>query len=227
MRGVEFRMKQFERRIWIAACVMCLCYVGTLWVRSGYTFEVAPLSQHLASIPLDLDGWKGTDIPQDERVREMLNAQESLNRVYRSPEGTAVVVSVSAWLRPETVSEAAPHVPKICYTNSGWKILEERDVQVKTAHGELPLTTLLCEKQGERIVVGYWYQMGGSYFTTQTEARRIHRALWGESKWPATVKVLLQTNAAGIDLGLPVIERFIALIQPQISDVPNKVASGK
>ena len=220
-------MKSLRLRLWFTAAVMVLCYVGTSWVRAGYQFEVAPLNRDLESMPLELDGWRGVDIPIDERVREILNAQATLNRVYRSRDGVSVVAHVSAWLNPDTVSEVAPHVPKICYTNAGWKIIDESEVHVNSPQGDLPLICLLLEKPGERIVVAYWYQMGKSRFNSVEQARHIHRRLWGQRQWPATVKVLLQTSADSIKTGLPAIERFALLIQREISSVPEATIAAK
>lgn len=211
-------MKPLERRIWLTAVLMSVCYVCILWVRTGYTFEVVPLKQSLADMPLELDGWRGQDVPIDDSVLKMLNAQETLNRVYRSPDGNTVVCHISAWLRPDSISEAAPHIPKLCYTNTGWSILAERQVPVKTPDGDITLTALLLERQEDRIVVAYWYQMGAVNFTTVDEARAIHRGLWGKSKWPATVKVLLQTSGRTIESALPAIERFVTLIRPQVAE---------
>jgi EpsI family protein len=212
-------MRPFDRRLCLTALVMVVCYTGTLWVRNGYTFEVTPLSRDLQAIPVEMDGWHGEDVAIDENVTKMLNAQQAMNRIYRDRDGSSVVASVSAWLRPETVSEVAPHVPKLCYTNSGWSIISEREVTISTPEGPLPFIALLCEKQGERIVVAYWYQMGQSYFNSVSEARRIHRGLWGQRQWPATVKILLQTSAPTFDAGLPRIERFALLLQREMAGV--------
>lgn len=211
-------MNHFVRRVWITACVMCICYAGVCYVRAGYRFEVAPLSHGLESLPQSLDGWQGKDIPLDEHVKEILNAQKTLSRVYRDEGGASVALNVSAWLRPETVTEAAPHIPKICYTNAGWAVLEERLHKVASPRGELPITVLLLKRHEEVIVVGYWYQLGNDYFNTAGEARHLHQKLWGKRTWPATIKVLMQTSAANIDRGLPRIEKFALLIQPHLSD---------
>lgn len=218
-------MRALDRRICLTAMVMVVCYMGTLWVRNGYTFEVTPLNRDLQAIPVDMGGWQGEDVAIDENVARMLNAQQAMNRIYRDRDGTTVVASVSAWLRPETVSEVAPHVPKLCYTNSGWSIIAEREVTIETPEGPLPFIAMLCEKQGERIVVAYWYQMGTSYFNSVSAARRIHRGLWGQRHWPPTVKILLQTSAPTFDAGLPRIERFALLLQREMAGVTVPTAT--
>jgi EpsI family protein len=201
-------MKQFSRRIWLAAILMTCGWVFTTWVRSGYTFDVQPLARGLDTLPMELDGYRAIDLPMDEEISKVLNADAVVNRDYRRPNGTSVVVHASAWVRPETVASVAPHIPKVCYTNAGWKILEERGVDVATPAGNLPLWVVLFERDGERCVVSYWYQMGQSTFNSPQEARQIHRELWGKKHWPATVKFMLQVPAQGIDAALPQIEEF-------------------
>jgi len=210
-------MKYFGLRVWLTAAIMLASLLGSFWVRSGYTFEIAPLSRSLSDFPAEIGTWRGVDVPMEdeENVLRILNAQETLNRVYRDSAGRGVALNVSAWLLPE-VSGAAPHIPKLCYTNTGWSIIEERNIQIQTSDGELPLTTLLLERNGERIVVAYWYQMGTSYYTSGEEARRLHRQLWGKSQWPATFKVLMQIPAITLDTGLASLQPFVKIVQQEI-----------
>jgi hypothetical protein len=53
--------------------------------------------------------------------------------------------------------------------------------------------------------------MGTSLFDNATDARRVHRQLWGQPTWPPTIKVMLQlpTDETGdIDESLVRIKRF-------------------
>jgi len=201
-------MNQFSTRIWLAALLMVCGWIGTSWVRSGYTFEVQPLSRGLESFPMEIDGYTGTDIPMDDAVRKILNADSSINRSYRNSNGSSISLHASAWVRPETIASVAPHSPKVCYTNAGWKIIQERTVQCSTEAGNWPICLLLLDREGERCVVGYWYQMGHASFNTSAEARRVHRDLWGKKSWPATMKFMLQTSGKDIDSVLPTVEQF-------------------
>ena len=187
-------------------------WVFTVWVRSGYTFDIQPLSNGLDSLPMELDGYVGTDLPLDEGVSAILNADATVNRSYRRPDGSSVTIHASAWVRPENVSTVAPHSPKICYTNSGWVILEERPAEIETPTGKLPVRILLLERNEDRCVVTYWYQMGKSIFTTAGEARQVHRSLWGKKHWPATLKFMLQMPGREIDSTIPKIEEFASTV---------------
>lgn len=205
-------MKQFSQRIWIAAILLCFGLFCTLWVRSGYTFNIQPLHQGLETFPLDLVEYRGVDLPLDEDVSRILAADATMNRAYRRSDGTSIVVHASAWVRPENVSSVAPHSPKICYTNAGWKILEERPAEVDMPSGRLHFNMLLLERDEDRCVVSYWYQMGDSIFTTAAEARQVHRNLWGKAVWPATLKFMIQFPARDIDSALPQIKEFASTV---------------
>lgn len=204
-------MNRFTLRIGLATALLSFSWLTTIWVRSGYTFEVQPLKKDLNDLPLQLEDYSGKDVPLDEGVRKILNADATLSRIYERPDGNWVSVHVSAWIRPESVSSVAPHNPKICYTNSGWKILEERRVVADTSVQRLPLDVLLLQRDGERCVVAFWYRMGTSLFDNATDARRVHCQLWGQPTWPPTIKVMLQipTDETGdIDESLVRIKRF-------------------
>ena len=205
-------MNQFSRRIWLAAILTTCGWIGTTWVRSGYSFFVQPLNRGLDSFPMEINGYRATDLPLDEEVNKILHADETMNREYRRPDGTSLVIHASAWDRPETVASVAPHSPRVCYTNAGWKIIDERTQVITTAAGKLPLMLLLLGRDEDRCVVCYWYQMGKSTFGTASEARQIHRELWGKKSWPATIKFMLQIPASGIDPALPPLEEFAASV---------------
>ncbi|MEI8016970.1 MAG: exosortase-associated EpsI family protein [Schlesneria sp.] len=208
-------MNQLTSRIWLAAFLMSCGLVSTYWIRSGYTFEVQPLKQSLEALPMELIGYTGSEQPVDPAVSAVLHADTTVNRSYTRPDGTMILLHASGWLRPETIADVAPHNPKVCYTNSGWKILEERNIELTSSIGKLPMCVMLLERDTERCVIGFWYQMGQSMFTTTKDARQVHRQLWGNKKWPATIKFLFQTPAQvsqGIDALLPRIEEFALIV---------------
>ena len=205
-------MNKLSNRIWLAAVILGCGWLSTAWVRSGYSFDVQPLKQELNSFPTELIGYNATELTLDSEVKEILNADTWVNRQYLRPDGTSLSLFAAGWVRPENVSDVAPHNPKVCYVNSGWKILEERTVNLTTAHGQLPVCFLFLERDTERCVVAFWYQMGQSTFTTAQEARALHRQLWGTKKWPSTIKFLIQTSAVGIDAAIPRIEEFALIV---------------
>jgi len=191
---------------------MALGWATTNWVRSGYTFEIHPLAKSVDSLPIQIEEFEGKDVALDDEIQKILNADAVVNRTYSRSNGDSISVHVSAWFRPESMTYVAPHIPRVCYTNGGWKILEERTVTINTAIGKLPFVTMLVERNGETHVVAFWYQMGSEIFTSASEARRIHRQYWGKKDWPPTVKAMLDTPAADIEAALPRLNAFAALV---------------
>lgn len=205
-------MNRLTSRIWLAAVLMVCGWAFTTWIRAGYTFEVQPLKRGFDSLPVELDGYVGTDQPMDQEIAQVLNADATVSRQYLRPDGTLILLNASAWVRPDNVADVAPHNPKVCYVNSGWKILEERNVNLTASGGNVPICILFLERDTERCVVGFWYQMGQSVFTTTRQGRQLHRQYWGNKKWPATMKFMVQTPSQGIDAAIPRIEEFALII---------------
>lgn len=199
-------MDQFGRRIWIAATLMILGWCGTYYVRSGYTFEVQKLSQELVKLPKELLGYLGTDITIDDEIQKELNASSWVNREYRRADGHTMIVHSAAWTSPEEVSEVVPHHPSVCYTSAGWSIVEQRSFEIETPAGKRPIGMMLLERNKEYCVLGYWYQMGTSTFSSLSEGKRVHREYWGKRTWPTTIKMMLQVSAKDIDSGALQIE---------------------
>ena len=217
----EFRMisRSAVGRLWLTVLLLASSWLATQWVRKGYTFEVSPLKHELATLPNEIDGWVGTDQPIEEGVLKLLAADSLINRGYQHPQYGNVLMHASVWVDPRKVASIAPHLPKVCYSNVGWVPVDERQVTLNVGGKPIPLSVLQFEKQGKQIVVAYWYQIGDVRFNTAVEARQLHRQLWGQPVWPATVKVLLQTSSDSIDEGLPILERFIASIYPPFAEL--------
>jgi formylglycine-generating enzyme required for sulfatase activity len=57
---------------------------------------------------------------------------------------------------------------------------------------------LVFERQGNRILVMCWYQMGNELFFNRAGLGTTRMAFRGEKVWPAAVKVLLQTTASDV-----------------------------
>lgn len=201
-------MNHLSARVWFTASLMILGWMATTWVRSGYTSEVRPLGKDLDLLPVQIDGFQGESIPMDDEVAKILNADAVLNRFYTRANGDSISLHVSAWIQPESLSYVAPHLPRVCYTNSGWKILEERTVSITTATGKLPYLAMLVERNSERHVVIFWYQMGRNVYTSEAEAKNIHREFWGKKSWPPTVKVMLDTPAQDMESAIARLNAF-------------------
>lgn len=109
----------------------------------------------LASLPLEIEGWRGRDIPLDNRIVKVLNAEFNLQREY------VHVTQEILWLyvgyygterggRPE-------HTPRGCYTGAGWAISGSRTLAVGH-EGPLRVNEFIVERDGQKRIVHFWFR---------------------------------------------------------------------
>jgi len=127
---------------------------GLAWMFSlGNRLDPDPSA--LASVPFEVAGWSGADVPVETDVEAMLRADYNLQRAYESPDGALVWVYVGYYGtrrggRPE-------HTPPTCYEANGYRIEHERTLAVEPATG-LRVRELLVEMDGERRLAHFWYR---------------------------------------------------------------------
>ena len=162
-------------------------------IRDGYSFgSVAPPERELSEVALSLAGWQGEELPENERLREILSAKSGIDRVYRNGDGGVIAVH-AVW----TDDYVKLHFPQQCYRESGWNEQGSSDVTVKSSNGtEIPAKILNFVQDGRKSCVLYWFQLGEHVFLDRVEHRLIRRkALWGKKEWPPLMKFMLDTPA--------------------------------
>lgn len=138
-----------------AALLVALLAVGAgawaLALRPPLEVDPSPL----ATLPRQIDGWRGEDVALDSGVEEMLRADFNVQRLYTHSLGE------HAWLylgyygtdrggRPE-------HTPAACYRAHGWRIAAQRRLDVPGAPG-LRVNEYRVEKDGTRQLVHFWFR---------------------------------------------------------------------
>ena len=139
-----------------AALLAVMLAVGAVgwWVELRPRLRVEP--SRLATLPLQLDAWRGRPIPLEEAVEEILEADFNLQRAYENGEEDGLV-----WLyvgyygtrrggRPE-------HTPDQCYPSAGWRIERQRQVSIDPARG-LRANEFVVSRESEQHVVYFWYR---------------------------------------------------------------------
>jgi len=108
----------------------------------------------LATLPLQIEVYKGEEIPLEATVESVLRADFNLQRAYFGA-GSLVWLYVGYYGterggRPE-------HTPRGCYTGAGWGIESARTLRVDP-DGDLRVNEYLVEQAGERRLVHFWYR---------------------------------------------------------------------
>lgn len=148
---------------------------------------------NIEELPLQFRGWVGDASELDERLFRRIGADAVADRVYENRQG--LTVSAHTALFTDFNEAIGVHLPERCYRAAGW---EQRNAEVRTLTGEgIPDTTVevsVWQREGQRVSVLYWYQLGEHDVLGRYDLSRARMALAGNDTWPAMVKVMLQTT---------------------------------
>lgn len=112
-------------------------------------------AESLAEIPLQIDGWIGSNVGLETAVESMLRADFNLQRFYANPHGDHLWLYLGYYGtdrggRPE-------HTPAACYEAHGWRIVARRRLDVPGVEG-LRVNEYRVEQGGERQLVHFWFR---------------------------------------------------------------------
>jgi EpsI family protein len=143
-----------ERWQTVAICVLFVL-VGTLaWgltLKPPLTVDTSPLE----ALPYEISGWPGLELPMEDEVTQMLNADFNLQRAYQDPAGGYVWLYVGYYGTDR--GGKAEHTPWICYPSQGWVIRQSDTVVVDEGLG-LVVNEILVERADETRLVHFWYR---------------------------------------------------------------------
>lgn len=184
--------------------------VGILVVRRGYSFSVIPPAADLDSVPRIVNDWKGEISEMSEGEIQVLGAEDSISLRLTNGVGGVAFLHIATWTDAIEIAETCPHHPEVCFAGNGWRPIQTQRVQWQTADGEtVPVEISLMGRGEERLVVGFTYQMGRQRFCTDSAARLAQAKLWGQSRWPAVTKFMVQVGGRSIESALPTMQEIL------------------
>ncbi|MGA9799473.1 MAG: exosortase C-terminal domain/associated protein EpsI [Terriglobales bacterium] len=115
----------------------------------------------LASFPLSLTNWAGTDIPIPDETLKHLGAGEFLQRTYRDPVSGGAYVDLYVAYVPDQRA-MFHHLPQVCLEGSGWSPVETGTTMLALP-GDAPFSAnrYLIAKGDDRQLVLFWYSARG------------------------------------------------------------------
>ncbi len=137
-----------------ALCILLIAVGGFAWWLQLEPERRVDASA-LATLPHQLDGWEGRDIPLEDTVERELRADFNLQRAYRHPSGALVWIYVGYY---GTARGGRPeHTPRGCYTGAGWGIADARRLRLDPG-GSFRVNEYLVQREGRRRLVHFWYR---------------------------------------------------------------------
>jgi EpsI family protein len=147
----------------------------------GWTFN---------EMPLQLGKWRGENTKLDPEIAAATGAATIVDRAYRDEQRIAVSLHTAVFEDPAI---GINHSPLNCYRRNGWNKTDDTRENVEISQGStLPVAMTAWEKEGEKVMVVYWYQLGEQVLYDRFELGSIRWKMRGQPKWPALIKVMIQ-----------------------------------
>jgi EpsI family protein len=203
--------------------VLLSAMIGTagLIAARGTGLESPPPRTQFQDFPAAVAGWRAAgNVPIDAEARDVLRADDYLDRNYRAPSGRLVNLYV-AYYASQRQGEAI-HSPQNCLPGSGWQPVESGIATLQIDGRPLPVNRYVIERHGARQLAYYWYQGRGravanefaNKFWLIVDAARLHRSDGALVRVMTTVDAATAGSAeqAGAEFSggvFPVLERFV------------------
>jgi EpsI family protein len=156
--------------------------------------EVEMPGWKLAELPMQLGNWLGETAELDEKIAAATGAVEIENRRYHNELGHVLSLHTAMFTDPAV---GVYHSPLNCYPANGWKKLSETSANVPVPNAAtIAVRVVSFEKDGEKYLVAYWYQLGNRVLYEREDLGKIRWEMRGQSKWPVLLKVMVQTQVA-------------------------------
>jgi EpsI family protein len=133
--------------------------------------EAVPPGVPLANMPRTLGSWQmSQEGVVDEETREVLKADDLLNRFYVDPGKAAGANLFIAAFRSQRTGKA-PHSPKNCLPGSGWTPLSSDDYTLDAGAGPITVNRYVVAHGDSRSLVMYWYQSRDRVVASEYKAK--------------------------------------------------------
>jgi EpsI family protein len=160
-------------RFGIAAVLM----LATAFVLQAHSrSEYFPPRTSLSSLPLQIDGWTGTDSVLDQQTLDILGPGEFLVRDYENasppqPQPQPWINLYIAYFPTQKAGDTI-HSPNHCLPGAGWVPTSREVVQITRPDGSsFPVNRYVVSKSGDRELVLYWFQAHGRVVASEYWAK--------------------------------------------------------
>jgi len=157
--AAEIHMKFGSLRFGIVAVPMLATAIG-LQAHSGK--ERFPPREPLSSLPLQIDGWTGTDDTLDQQTLDILGPGEFLVRDYENTSQPQPWINLYIAYFPTQKAGDTIHSPQHCLPGAGWVPTSRAVVRITQPDGSsFPVNRYVVAKDEDRQLVLYWFQAHG------------------------------------------------------------------
>ena len=203
-----------------------LILTAVLLVQTGFFYAVAarpekvPGIPPLSSFPESIGGFTSvrTD-PLDRETKDLLKADDTLERVYADPTHTRQVVFFVAYFKTQRYGQS-PHSPKNCLPGSGWEPISTDRPAIQVSGWSTPIVVnrYLVENGDEKSVILYWYQSHSRVIASEYSAKfwLVADALRYNRSDTALVRISVPVGRDDEDTSTRLAVQFAQTVFPQL-----------
>lgn len=144
-------------------------------IHSAVRPEAIPVGRSLSLLPSTLGSWKlAQEGVVDQETRDILKADDLLNRFYVSNAGTGDAAGANLFVAAfrSQRNGKAPHSPKNCLPGSGWTPLNSGIISVDVGRAEpIRVNRYIVAHGDDRSLVLYWYQSRDRAIASEYKAK--------------------------------------------------------
>jgi EpsI family protein len=158
-------LDKIRKRPTVTAVVLILSVILTAQIAGSYVLTISEKVlgvPELQQVPDRIGTWALTeDTPLDPEVAAYLRPDDYIQRGYHSAQPDSSISLFVAYFK-SLQSSYGPHSPRACLPGSGWLVhlWQVTGLPVSDNRETLPINEYVLEKNGQKILVLYWYQNG-------------------------------------------------------------------
>ena len=163
LRRADKKGKRMSRIAALTATLL-LAFAVRLWLAAA---PLVPNRQSFGDFPRQLGQWQlASEESIESRLEPVLGADDYLLRSYRNS-GGQIAELFSAYYAVQHAGESM-HSPKNCMAGAGWEPVQKGRLAFgMDASRSASVNSYIIEKDGQRFVMLYWYQVHGRMIASE------------------------------------------------------------
>ena len=173
--------------------VVALLLAGTaLFLQARAAHQFVPPRASLASFPVELSSWVGTDIAIPDETLKSLGPGEYVQRIYK--DGMTMEPYVTLYLAYLPNQHALfRHLPQDCLAGSGWLTVESGTTTLALpGDAPFPANRYLITRGSDRQLVLFWYSAHGRRIASENWVD--FHLLFDALRWNRSDNALIRMN---------------------------------
>jgi EpsI family protein len=192
-----------------------IAYTYALRYRDIESPPVPPLD----SVPMSIGPFTGSPEAEDPEALELLGADATLFRSYRSDSGRVAWLFIGYFGAQQENSQI--HSPKNCYPGAGWNILEEGSTRIALGDGEIPARTLAISDGARTHYILYWFSSADGIVTNEFALKwnQMKNSLLARPQATAFVRFSIDATGYSESASRNDLVRFAEALAPRIEEI--------